>query len=79
MDLEVLPFADPDPSLSFKWMNPGKKKLSCSNKELTVKRVTKTHCKDFFTCEISKNHKPFFRVHYCLRPMSKCALIVCMM
>ena len=76
MDLKVLPFADHDPSLSFKWMNPGKEKLSCSSKELTVKRVTKTHCKDFFTCEISKNNKPFFRVYYCLRPTSESACYV---
>ena len=72
--LEALPFADPDPTLSFKWIKPGRKTLKCKENELTVEKVTQAHCKGFYTCEISKSGKPYFSVYYCLRVTSKSAV-----
>ena len=72
MSLEALPFADPDPTLSFKWIKSGKKALSCKDK-LTVEKVTQAQCKGFYTCEISKDSKPYFSVYYCLKATSKLA------
>ena len=72
--LEALPFADPDPTLSFKWVKPGRRTLKCTENELTVERVTRAQCKGFYTCEISKDKRSFFSVYYCLRATSELAI-----
>ena len=72
--LEALPFADPDPTLSFKWIKPGRKTLKCKENELPLEKVTQAHCRGFYTCEISKDKKPYFSVYYCLRATSGFAI-----
>ena len=71
MSIKVLPFADPDPTLTYKWMHPGRTALKCKESELTVEKVSHRNCKDFYTCEISKDGKPYLSVYYCLRPEGK--------
>ena len=71
VSIQVLPFADHDPTLTFKWMHPGRTALKCKESELTVEKVAKANCKDFYTCEISKDGKPSFSVYYCIRLKSK--------
>ncbi len=68
--LEALPFADPD-DLSFKWTRKGKKVACGSENELTVDKVSRDHCDGFYTCEVSKNKQLCFKVHHCLRSISK--------
>ena len=75
MTLEVLPFADPDPTLSFKWIRPGGKILNCKKNE-TLEKVTQVQCKGFYTCDILKNKKPHFSIYFCLKATSKLTTVV---
>ncbi len=67
--LEALPFADPDPSFSFRWTRKGKK-AGGSDSELTVDNVSRDHCDGFYTCVVS-NKQLCFKVHHCLKSISK--------
>ena len=69
MSLVALPFASPDPSLSFNWIK--KRPLSHNQNELVVEKVTRNHCEGYYTCEILKHGKSFFSTYHCLRVAGK--------
>ena len=75
MTLEALPFADEDPSFTFKWIK--RRSLNCDQNELTLEKVTQRHCEGYFTCEVFKDGKPHFSVVHCLRveSMLVCAVV----
>ncbi len=45
-----------------------------SDSELTVDKVSRDHCDGFYTCEIS-NKQLCFKVHHCLKSISKFILV----
>ncbi len=68
--LDALPFTNPGvTSLSFEWIKNSK--MVGDKSVLTVDKVTRDHCDGFYTCEVSKNKQLCFKVHHCLRSISK--------
>ena len=72
--LDALPFANPGvTSLSFEWTKNSK--MVGDKSVLTVDKVTRDHCDGFYTCEVSKNKQLCFKVHHCLRCISKLLML----
>ena len=46
-----------------------------SDSELTVDKVSRDHCDGFYTCEVSKNKQLCFKVHHCLKSISKVTML----
>ncbi len=67
--LDALPFTNPGVTSSFKWTKNSK--MVGDKSVLTVDKVTRDHCNGFYTCEVSKNKQLSFKVHHCLRFISK--------
>ncbi len=68
--LPALPFASDrdvkENNFSFEW-SKRKPRICGSANELKFKASSSSHFKDFISCKISKNQKPFFTVYHCLK------------
>ena len=63
--LKALPFAEQDPSLSFKWSRDGS--ITGFSNEFKVEKVTLDKCNCYYICQISKNEKLLIIIYYLLK------------